>query len=64
MALKIAGFFLKSVPIFQKKSIEVMKKHSIENRKFWMILAIDPCDNRDKDSGKGPDQNLPDILPL
>jgi hypothetical protein len=64
---KIAIISLKSVLIFQEKSIEAMKKHSIENSPFWMTLVIDPCHGRDRDSGNGPEQNLPDIpdiLPL
>jgi len=41
-----------------------MKEHPIEDRALWMTLMVNPCHNRDRDSGNGPEQNLPDILPL
>jgi len=40
-----------------------MKEHPIKNTAFWMTLVINPCHGRDRDSGNGPEQNLPDILP-
>jgi len=47
---KIAILPLKPILILQEKSIEVMKKHSIENSAFRMMLTIDLCHSRDKDS--------------
>jgi phenylacetate-coenzyme A ligase PaaK-like adenylate-forming protein len=40
---KIAILSLKAVLILQEKSLEVMKKHSVENSPFWMTLTIYPC---------------------
>jgi len=51
---KVAILSLKSALIFLKESIEVMKKHSIENSPFWMTLVIDPCHGRSYTSRNGP----------
>ncbi len=52
---KIAILSLKPVLILQEKSIEVMKKHSIENTTFRMTLVINPCHGSRDDSRNGPE---------
>ncbi|MFP4082032.1 MAG: hypothetical protein ACLFVG_04645 [Candidatus Aminicenantes bacterium] len=44
--------------------MEVMEEDSVENTAFRMMLVINPCHDRDRDSRNGPEQNLQDILPL
>jgi hypothetical protein len=51
---KIAVLSLKPVLILQEKSIEAMKKHSIENTTFRMTLVINPCHGSRDDSENMP----------
>jgi hypothetical protein len=51
---KIAVLSLKSIFILQEKTIEVMKKHSIENSTFRMTLMIDLCHGSRDDSRNRP----------
>lgn len=32
-----------------------MKKNTIEDSALWVMLMVDPCHNRDKDSGNEPE---------
>jgi hypothetical protein len=53
----------KPVLILQKKIIEVMKKHSIENSTFRMTLMIDLCHSSRDDSRNGPGWRIADMHP-
>ncbi len=60
---KIAVLSLKSIFILQEKSIEIMKKHSIENSTFRMTLSVYSCHSSRDVSRNRPELRLTDILP-
>ena len=45
---------LETVLILSQETIEVMKKHLVENRPLGMSRTINPCHNRSFSSGNGP----------
>ncbi len=52
---EISILLLETVLIFCKKPLKTMKKDPIEDRALWVMLMVNPCHNRDKDSGNGPE---------
>jgi len=40
---KVPVLMLKTRFIFQKKTLEIMEKHPVENAALWMTLTIHPC---------------------
>jgi hypothetical protein len=51
---KIAILSLKAALTLQEKSLEVIKKHSIENTTFRMALTVNPCHGSRDDSENMP----------
>ena len=52
---KIAVLPLKTVLIFQKELLKIMKKDSVENNPLWMTLTVNPCHGRVSDSRNEPE---------
>ena len=47
---EIPALLLKTILIFTKEALKIIKEHPVKYRVFRMTLAVDPCHGREDDS--------------
>jgi len=59
---EIPVLLFKTILIFSKKPLKIIKEHTIKNRVFRMMLPVDPCHGSRKEPQRPDTPGVPSVL--